>query len=74
MDAKKLSELIRRLEHISADSIWAHRASGVRRSLVRWQEKLHSGEEMDAVQSRALLEAAYRILEEAAKEIPPDEP
>ncbi len=55
--------LIERLERLSADSPWAHRASGLRRAL------LHSLEE-EAEEGRSLeilVEMALRLLERAVK-------
>ncbi len=70
MPTSPLNEVIARLERLSADSAWAHRASGLRRSLVRAQEAAARGEPYPPVRLRPLLEAAYRILEAAAREIP----
>lgn len=53
--------LIARLERLSADSYWAHRASGVRGSLLRWVE---AGEGDIGV----LVERGFEFLEKAAKE------
>lgn len=53
--------LIARLERLSADSYWAHRASGVRGSLLRWVE----AGEGDIV---VLIERGFEFLEKAAKE------
>jgi hypothetical protein len=39
--------LVERLERIPADSIWAHRASGVRGSLIRMLEDLEAGVAVD---------------------------
>jgi len=59
--------LLARLERISADSIWAHRASGIRGALL---------EAADDVQQDApkppgldeLIKSAFAILNEAARE------
>ena len=53
--------LIARLERLSADSYWAHRASGVRGSLLRWVE----AGEGDIV---VLIERGFEFLEKAARE------
>ncbi|HDN04902.1 MAG TPA: hypothetical protein ENF27_03080 [Chloroflexi bacterium] len=58
--------LLDRLERISADSPWAHQASGVRASLVK---SLSRGE-TDLEQLSQLLELGFLILENAAGEIP----
>jgi hypothetical protein len=60
--------LIGRLEHIPADSIWAHRASGVRGSLLKMIESLESGGVIDPQQYENLYNLGFRILEAAAKE------
>jgi hypothetical protein len=55
-----------RLERITADSPWAHQASGVRASLA----KAFSRGETDGEQFSKLLELGFIILENAAGEIP----
>ncbi|MBI9043727.1 MAG: hypothetical protein JEZ06_04530 [Anaerolineaceae bacterium] len=63
-------QLISRLERLSADSHWAHRASGIRGALIRTRilflENPHN--EMSILIS--LMEQAYIFLEKAAREIP----
>ena len=56
--------LIARLERLSADSYWAHQASGVRGSLLRL---LEAGE-LDSEQGTLLVERGFDYLEKAAKE------
>ena len=64
--------LAARLERLSADSIWAHRASGVRGALLRWLDE-HAGEATptasDIQQLSLLVTRAFEILTEAAREI-----
>ena len=60
--------LIGRLEHIPADSIWAHRASGVRGSLLKMVESLERGEMIDTSAYKKRYNLGFRILEAAAKE------
>jgi len=55
-----------RLERISADSSWAHQASGIRAALA----KTISQEDHDARQLSDLMEKGFLILEKAAGEIP----
>jgi hypothetical protein len=63
--------LIERLERISADSIWAHRASGLRGSLLRGLELVkQEGQESEIEILSAVVEQGYHLLEEAAREIP----
>ena len=66
--ADLLRLLIERLEHIQADSIWAHRASGLRRSLLRNAELLESGTPVDETWLEDLLALGFKILGEAAAE------
>jgi hypothetical protein len=79
MDAlqKRIEEanlLIFRLERLSADSYYAHRASGLRGSLLRWVERLERQPEAltaeDLQDLEYLLRAAVEILNRAAREIP----
>ena len=59
------------LERLSADSVWAHRASGLRGSL--WQAVQVPEAERDAAyfsQLHARVELAYWMLKQAAMEIP----
>ena len=65
--------LLSRLEKLSADSPWAHRASGIRASIA----KTLSREELSLHSSAArglkdLLKLGFEILEKAAGEIPED--
>lgn len=68
--------LLSRLERISADSIWAHRASGLRGGLLRVVDRIQIGKkeiasdvERDWYDNLAyLIETGYRILEKAARE------
>jgi len=56
--------LITRLERLSADSYWAHQASGVRGSLLRLLE----AEKFDSEQGVLLVDKGFDFLEKAAKE------
>ena len=73
--------LVAKLERLSADSIWAHRASGLRGALLRAIDEF----DQDSVQDKRttdgsgdqsieqfdrLIEAGFEILERAAREIP----
>jgi hypothetical protein len=71
MDEKTLSLirlLIARLERISADSVWAHRASGVKGSLLKTLEKFEEGETEQAHEVMQTVDMGFSILEKAAKE------
>lgn len=65
--------LLDRLEKISADSPWAHRASGVRASLAKW---VSNDSQMIDRSNRypldQLILLGFDILEQAAGEIPED--
>jgi hypothetical protein len=60
--------LLNRLERISADSPWAHMASGIRASLSRHLSEINP----DIETIRILISRGYSILEKAAAEIPED--
>lgn len=70
----KLSRLlVSRLERISADSIWAHRASGHRGMLLRSIDRLEnvtglSAQELEYIER--LIKEGFRILEKAGIEVP----
>jgi len=72
-DPLKLARLLLpRLERISADSVWAHRASGVRGTLIRMVEKIEMGQPARRSEMRRineLIQTGFTILNEAAKEI-----
>ena len=67
-DIHLLQLLLARLERVSVDSYWAHRASGVRGSLLRALERLEGGEIIGQTQLHAILEQGFAILERAAQE------
>jgi hypothetical protein len=71
MDKESL-ELIRlllvRLERISVDSYWAHRASGVRGSLLRALEEVETQQVPSHKALESLCQAGFQILERAARE------
>ena len=60
--------LLARLERISVDSYWAHRASGIRGSLLGVLEKLEEGQPFQRSRLEALLAQGFDILEKAAIE------
>jgi hypothetical protein len=65
-----LKLLAARLERLSADSLWARRASGARGSLLKALEADAAGEEIPPEQLEMLIEKSFRLLERAAREIP----
>ncbi len=68
---KRAHLLIYRLERLSADSSWAHRAGGLKVALLRYLEALESGEPAPALEN--LLQEAHALLTAAAREIPDTE-
>jgi hypothetical protein len=64
--------LANRLERLSADSVWAHRASGIRGSLLRWLDAYDGGKAADfggLAQLDRYVERAFEVLTKAAREI-----
>ena len=60
--------LLSRLERISVDSYWAHRASGVRGALTKILVQLETGETVDPSSLRTNLRVGFEVLEKAAEE------
>lgn len=67
-DLRTLQFLLARLERISADSVVAHHASGVRGAMLRVVEKLEAGRPVSGQVVRRLIESGYSLLEKAAAE------
>ena len=65
---RTLRLLLARLERISADSVTAHRASGVRGAMLRMLETLEEGGEVSSQESKRLIESGYLLLRRAARE------
>ncbi len=65
---KLIRLLLPRLERISVDSYWAHRASGVRGALVKILEQMETGEAVDPVSLKTNIRIGFEILQEAAEE------
>jgi len=63
-----LHMLLNRLERISADSYWAHHASGVRGALLRMLEEIENGQPVPRSEMRQLMELGFSILENATVE------
>jgi len=62
-----------RLERLSADSPWAHKASGLRGALLRSLERLENGEGEEKEETAnldRLYHRGFEILAKAAREIP----
>lgn len=62
------SLLLERLERIPTDSIWAHRASGVRGSLLRMMEQPEGGRDIEGPEIQRLVAYGFQILESVARE------
>ena len=60
--------LTERLERISADSVWAHRASGVRGSLLRLLDEGEKGHQPDSKTVSLVVTTALHILTQAARQ------
>lgn len=60
--------LLSRLERVSVDSYWAHRASGVRGALLRALDKLEAGQSVEGSALKRLTDKGFQILERAAQE------
>ena len=60
--------VLTRLERVSVDSYWAHRASGVRGSLLRALERLEAGQPVSPAGLESVVEQGFHILERAARE------
>lgn len=60
--------LTERLERISADSVWAHRASGVRGSLLRLLDEGEKGVQPDPKTLSLVVTRALYILTQAARQ------
>lgn len=60
--------LLERLERVSVDSYWAHRASGVRGGLLRALERIEAGGVVDRPGLSRLMDQGFQILERAARE------
>lgn len=60
--------LLPRLERISVDSYWAHRASGVRGALTKILERIETGEAINPESMNSNILIGFEILKEAAEE------
>ena len=60
--------LLPRLERISVDSYWAHRASGVRGALTKLLERMEAGDTVNPGLVKSNIMIGFEILKEAAEE------
>jgi len=65
---RTLRMLLARLERISADSVTAHRASGVRGGMLRVIDLLEKQEQVPDNVVKRLIERGYLLLQRAAEE------
>jgi hypothetical protein len=69
-DIEQLRLLSARLERLSADSVWARRASGLRGNIIKVLEEYDSGIYVESSRLSPLIQRAFTILKHAAQEIP----
>ena len=67
---RKAKILVERLARLSADSIWARRASGLRASLDKAVGQVENGNIVDGDHFNHLVTLGYEMIEKAAEEIP----
>jgi hypothetical protein len=67
-ELKLIRMLLTRLERVSVDSYWAHRASGIRGALLRTLEDLEKGTDPGQAINDELIFSAFNILNRAARE------
>lgn len=66
---KLIQRLADRLERLSANSTYAHRASGLRGSLLQCMERIETGVGVNKDELDQLVEYGFGILKAAAEEI-----
>ena len=69
-DSELLRMLAERLERLSADSLWARRASGLRGNIIKVLEEIDAGRDVTPERLSPLIQRAFEILKHAAQEIP----
>jgi hypothetical protein len=67
-EIKLIRLLLNRLERVSVDSYWAHRASGIRGALLKHLEELEKGTPAGLAHTDQLISFAFHILTRAARE------
>ncbi len=67
-EIKLVRLLLARLERVSVDSYWAHRASGIRGAFLRTLEDLEKGTDPGQTAINELISSAFKILTRAARE------
>jgi len=67
-EIKLIRLLLARLERVSVDSYWAHRASGIRGALLRTLDENEKGTSAGQANTAELISSAFKILTRAARE------
>lgn len=67
-EIKLIQLLLARLERVSVDSYWAHRASGIRGALLRCLDEMEKGTNLGQADIHPLISSAFQILTQAARE------
>jgi len=67
-ETKFIQLLLARLERVSVDSYWAHRANGIRGALLKTLEELEKGTPPSRGSINELISSALKILTGAARE------
>jgi hypothetical protein len=67
-EIKLIRLLLARLERVSVDSYWAHRASGIRGGLLKTLEELEKGTPVGQAIIDESISSAFNILTRAARE------
>jgi hypothetical protein len=67
-EIKIIRLLLARLERVSVDSYWAHRASGIRGALLETLDHLEKGTATGQANVPLLISSAFQILTRAARE------
>jgi len=70
-DIRLILMLLARLEHISVDSYWAHRASGVRGALLMELDRLENEQPIRISEIKQVMDVGFYILKRAAMEKTP---
>ena len=72
-DIELLRLLAERLERLSADSLWARRASGLRGNIIKVLEEFDTGQDVEPERISPLIQNAFEMLRRGAQEIPDTE-
>ena len=67
-EIKLIKMLLERLERVSVDSYWAHRASGIRGGLIKHLEEFEKGTPTGQANIDKLISSAFEVLTRAARE------